>query len=147
MAKFVKEFKEFATRGNVMDMAVGVIIGGAFGKIISSVVDDLIMPLVGKLLGNVNFTDLYCVLDSSAKMPEGSALSAVREAGIPVFAYGNFIQNVVDFLIIALCIFMMVKAVNKLNRKKEEPAPEAPAEPSNEEKLLAEIRDLLKEKK
>ena len=147
MAKFVKEFKEFATRGNVMDMAVGVIIGGAFGKIISSVVDDLIMPLVGKLLGNVNFTDLYCVLDSSTEVPEGSALSAVREAGIPVFAYGNFIQNVVDFLIIALCIFMMVKAVNKLNRKKEEPAPEAPAEPSNEEKLLAEIRDLLKEKK
>ena len=146
MAKFVKEFKEFAMRGNVIDMAVGVIIGGAFGKIVSSVVDDLIMPLVGKLLGNVNFTDLYCILDGSANVPEGTALSAVREAGIPVFAYGNFIQHVVDFLIIAFCIFLMIKGINKL-KKKEEPAPEAPAEPSAEEKLLTEIRDLLKEKK
>ncbi len=144
MAKIGKEFKEFAMRGNVVDMAVGVIIGGAFGKIVSSVVDDLIMPLVGKLLGGANFTDLFCVLDGSDVA--GQSLAAVREAGHPVFAYGNFIQNVVDFLIIAFCIFLMIKGINKM-KKKEEAAPEAPAEPSNEEKLLTEIRDLLKDKK
>ena len=137
----LKEFKEFAVKGNVMDMAVGVIIGGAFGKIVSSLVDDMIMPLVGKLTGGVNFTDLYCALNDTDTT--GISLSAAREAGIPVFAYGNFIQNIIDFLIIALCIFFMVKGMNKLAKKKaEEPAP-AP-EPSAEEKLLTEIRDLLK---
>ena len=142
---FIKEFKEFAVKGNVMDMAVGVIIGGAFGKIVSSLVDDIIMPLVGKLTGGANFTDLYCVLGENTAYQEGMSLAAAREAGVPVFAYGSFIQNIIDFLIIAFCIFMMIKGMNKLAKKKaEEPAP-AP-EPSNEEKLLGEIRDLLKKK-
>ncbi|QFQ13530.1 large conductance mechanosensitive channel protein MscL [Pseudoprevotella muciniphila] len=122
---FIKEFKEFAMKGNVMDMAVGVIIGGAFGKIVSSLVDDVIMPLVGMLTGGVDFTKL------SAKIGEAEVM------------YGSFIQNIIDFLIIAFCIFLMIKGMNKLSRKKEE-EPEAPAEPSNEEKLLGEIRDLLK---
>ena len=137
---FFKEFKEFAMKGNVMDMAVGVIIGGAFGKIVSSLVDDIIMPLVGKVVGNANFTDLYCILGDQT---DPGSLAAAKEAGIPVFAYGSFIQNIIDFLIIALCIFLMIKGMNKLAKKKaEEPAPEP--EPSNEEKLLGEIRDLLK---
>ena len=122
---FIKEFKEFAMKGNVMDMAVGVIIGGAFGKIVSSLVDDVLMPIIGTLTGGVNFTDLAIT---------------VGEANIK---YGTFIQNVIDFLIIALCIFLMIKGMNKLNRKKEEePAPEEPKGPTQEE-LLAEIRDLL----
>ena len=130
---FIKEFKEFAMKGNVMDMAVGVIIGGAFGKIVSSLVDDILMPLVGVITGNVDFTKLQFAFG------EGD-MSAVLK-------YGNFIQNVVDFLIVAFCIFLMLKGINKLNRKKEEPAPEpeAPAGPTQEE-LLAEIRDLLKNK-
>ena len=124
---FIKEFKEFAMRGNVMDMAVGVIIGGAFGKIVSSLVDNVLMPLVGLVTGGVDFTSL-----------------AVKVGDAEV-KYGIFIQNVVDFLIVAFCIFLMLKGINKLNRKKEEPAPEpeAPAGPTQEE-LLAEIRDLLK---
>ena len=137
---FIKEFKEFALKGNVMDMAVGVIIGGAFGKIVSSLVDDIIMPLIGQLLGNADFTNLYIPL--SDKITDGLSLEKARELG-SVFAYGQFCQNIIDFLIIALCIFLMVKGMNKLKKKKEdEPAP-AP-EPSNEEKLLGEIRDLLK---
>lgn len=125
---FIKEFKEFAVQGNVMDMAVGVIIGGAFGKIVTSIVDDILMPLIGTLVGS-NFADLSCEINGAA------------------VKYGQFIQNVVDFLIVAFCIFLMVKGINKLSKKKEEvPAPEAPAEPSAEEKLLGEIRDLLKKK-
>ncbi len=139
---FFKEFKEFAVKGNVMDMAVGVIIGGAFGKIVSSLVDDIIMPLVGKLVGGANFTDLYCVLNDAT---DPGSLAAAREAGIPVFAYGSFIQNIIDFLIIAFCIFLMIKGMNKLAKKKEE-APAPDPEPTNEEKLLGEIRDLLKKK-
>lgn len=123
---FVKEFKEFAVKGNVMDMAVGVIIGGAFGKIVSSVVDDLLMPLVGMLTGGVDFTKL------SVKVGEATV------------TYGNLIQNIIDFLIVAFCIFLMVKGINKF---KKQPEPEAPAGPSAEEKLLTEIRDLLKERK
>ena len=138
---FIKEFKEFALKGNVMDMAVGVIIGGAFGKIISSLVDDIIMPLIGKLLGNADFTNLYIAMSGQ---PDGLSLEKAKEAGA-VFAYGQFCQNIIDFLIIAFCIFLMVKAMNKFNRKKEEPAPEAPAGPTQEE-LLTEIRDLLKQK-
>ena len=137
---FVKEFKEFAMKGNVMDMAVGVIIGGAFGKIVSSLVDDILMPIIGKLTGNVSFVDLFVTLGDG----EYSSLAAAKEAGAAVFAYGQFIQNVVDFLIVAFCIFLMLKGINKLNRKKEEePAPEEPKGPTQEE-LLAEIRDLLK---
>ena len=128
---FISEFKEFAMKGNVMDMAVGVIIGGEFGKIVSSLVDDVLMPLVGMVTGNVDFTNL------AFKIGEGE--------GAAVLKYGNFIQNTVDFIIVAFCIFLMLKAINKLNRKKEVPAPEAPAGPTQEE-LLAEIRDLLKQK-
>ena len=128
---FIKEFKEFAMKGNVLDMAVGVIIGGAFGKIVSSLVDDVLMPLVGMLTGNVDFTNL------AFQIGDGEEAAVLK--------YGNFIQNTVDFLIVAFCIFLMLKGINKLNRKKEEPAPEpeAPKGPTQEE-LLAEIRDLLK---
>ena len=139
---FIKEFKGFAMKGNVMDMAVGVIIGGAFGKIVSSLVNDILMPLVGKVMGNVDFTNLYIALSGQES---GLPLDKAKEAGA-VFAYGQFCQNVIDFIIVAFCIFVMLKAINKLNRKKEEPAaPEAPKGPTQEE-LLAEIRDLLKNK-
>lgn len=138
---FVKEFKEFAVKGNVMDMAVGVIIGGAFGKIVSSLVDDVIMPVVGKATGGTDFTNLFVNLDEGTY----KTLAEAKEAGAAVFAYGAFAQNIIDFIIIALSVFLMVKAVNKLKKKKEE-APAAPPAPSNEEKLLAEIRDLLKNK-
>ena len=139
---FFKEFKEFAVKGNVMDMAVGVIIGGAFGKIVSSLVNDVIMPLVGKAIGNVSFTDLFVNLSNDTTY---ETLKAAQEAGVSVLAYVQFIENIIDFLIIALCIFLMIKAINK-TKKKEEPAPEpaAPAEPSEDIKLLTEIRDLLK---
>ena len=141
---FIKEFKEFAMKGNVMDMAVGVIIGGAFGKIVTSLVSDVLMPIIGKLTGGINFTDLF------VNLGEGSykTLAEAKEAGAAVFAYGQFIQNIIDFLIVAICIFLMIKGMNKLSRKKEEPAPaepEAPKGPTQEE-LLAEIRDLLKKK-
>ncbi|MBR1935171.1 MAG: large-conductance mechanosensitive channel protein MscL [Muribaculaceae bacterium] len=126
---FIKEFKEFAMKGNVMDMAVGVIIGGAFGKIVTSLVDDVLMPAIGMLTGNVDFTKL------ALKIGDGDNAAVLQ--------YGNFIQNIVDFLIVAFCIFLMLKGINKLTKKKEEePAPEP--EPSAEEKLLTEIRDLLK---
>ena len=135
---FIKEFKEFAVKGNVMDMAVGVIIGGAFGKIVSSLVNDVLMPLIGKLTGGVSFTDLFINLGDG----NYSTLAAAQEAGAAVLAYGQFIQNIIDFIIIAFCIFLMIKGMNKL--KKEKPAePEAPKGPTQEE-LLAEIRDLLK---
>ena len=137
---FVKEFKEFAMKGNVMDMAVGVIIGGAFGKIVTSLVGDVLMPLISVATGGVSFVDLFISLDGSAY----KTLAEAKEAGAAVFAYGQFIQNIFDFIIIALCIFLMIKAMNKL--KKEKPAePEAPKGPTQEE-LLAEIRDLLKNK-
>ena len=139
---FIKEFKEFAVKGNVMDMAVGVIIGGAFGKIVTSLVSDVLMPLIGKLTGGVSFVDLFVNLgDGNYK-----TLAEAKEAGAAVFAYGQFIQNIIDFVIVAFCIFMMIKGMNKLNKKKEEPKsaePEAPKGPTQEE-LLAEIRDLLK---
>ena len=141
---FVKEFKEFAMKGNVMDMAVGVIIGGAFGKIVTSLVEDVLMPIISLATGGVDFRNLFCTF---GKIPDGVAhnYAALKEAGVSMFAYGAFIQNIIDFLIIALCIFLMIKGMNKLSRKKaEEPAD---TEPSAEEKLLGEIRDLLKEKK
>ena len=136
---FISEFKEFAMKGNVMDMAVGVIIGGAFGKIISSLVEDILMPIISICTGGISFTDLFVVLgDGSFK-----TLAEAKEAGAAVFAYGQFIQNILDFVIIAFCIFIMIKAMNKLKRKKEEPAPEAPAGPTTEE-LLADIKEILK---
>ena len=133
MKKFLEEFKAFAMRGNVLDMAVGVVIGGAFGKITTSLVNDIIMPLISILTGGIDFSSWNWVL----KAAQGDAEVAVN--------FGNFIAVVLDFIIIALAIFCMLKAINKLHKKKEE-APAAPPEPSAEEKLLAEIRDLLKEK-
>ncbi len=130
----VQEFKSFAMKGNVADMAVGIIIGGAFGKIVSSLVADVIMPPIGLLLGGVNFTDLAITLRQSA-----------GDAAAVTLNYGKFIQTVADFFIIAFAIFMVVKAMNAL-RKKEEKAPAAPHAPSKEETLLGEIRDLLKQK-
>jgi len=136
----LKEFKEFAMRGNVIDLAVGVIIGGAFGKIIASLVADIIMPPIGLLLGGVNFVDLKWVM-KSAEVVDG-----VKKAAVSI-NYGSFLQVTFDFLIVAFCIFMFVKGINRLSKKKEvAPAPPAPVK-SNEELLLAEIRDLLKEKK
>lgn len=130
----MSEFKEFAMRGNVMDMAVGIIIGGAFGKIVSSFVNDVLMPPIGMLLGGVDFTGLAVTLRAASEGAEAVTLN-----------YGMFIQTLIDFIIIAFAIFMMIKWMNSLS-KKEEPAPEAPPEPSNEEKLLTEIRDLLKDR-
>ncbi|MCR4774487.1 MAG: large conductance mechanosensitive channel protein MscL [Prevotella sp.] len=141
MAKFIQEFKDFAVKGNAIDMAVGVIIGGAFGKIVTSIVNDLMMPVIGRITGGIDFKDLF------VNLGEGSyaTLAQAQEAGAPVFAYGNFLQNVVDFVIIALCVFLMVKGISKLKRtKKEEEDAAAPAEPSEEVTLLREIRDALK---
>ncbi len=144
---WIKEFKEFAVKGNAIDMAVGVIIGGAFGKIVTSIVNDLIMPPIATLLGDVKFTDLAIVLKEGVEATETTAAIA------PItLNYGNFIQTVLDFLIIAICVFVFIKLLANLKRKKAEEvkvevvAP-APPEPSAEEKLLTEIRDLLKEKK
>ena len=136
----MQEFKEFAVKGNVMDLAVGVIIGGAFGKIVDSVVGDLIMPVVGAMFGKLDFSSLYFVLGS---IPAGTAntLDALKKAGVPVFAYGNFITVAVNFAILAFIIFMMVKQMNKL--KRAEPAAAAPATPEDIV-LLREIRDNLK---
>ncbi|MBQ8864444.1 MAG: large-conductance mechanosensitive channel protein MscL [Rikenellaceae bacterium] len=131
----LQEFKQFAMRGNVIDMAVGVIIGGAFGKIVSSLVADIIMPPIGLLVGNVNFTDLSIVLRK-----------ATEETAAVTLNYGNFLQQVFDFLIVAWAIFMFIKLIN-LAKKKEEAKPATPPAPSKEEVLLTEIRDILKEKK
>ena len=139
---FIQDFKAFALKGNVVDMAVGVIIGGAFGKIVTSVVNNIIMPPIGVLTGGVDFTDLKLTIKDAVVEGENVVSEAVT------LNYGQFIQDVVDFLIIAFCIFLMIKGIAKLSRKKEE-APAAPApepEPSAEEKLLTEIRDLLKNK-
>ena len=138
---FLKEFKEFALKGNVMDMAVGVIIGGAFGKIVSSLVNDILMPPIGALIGNTDFSQLRLDI---------SKVRDVTSNAMPIYwNYGAFIQQCVDFTILALCVFLMVKLMNRLMKKKEEapaPAPEPPA-PTKEELLLTEIRDLLKEQK
>lgn len=149
---FFKEFKEFALKGNVMDMAVGVIIGGAFGKIVSSLVNDVLMPPIGVLVGNVDFSDLK--LDISRVREAVSAGSeiithdtaATATATEPVYlCYGAFLQQCIDFAILALCVFLMVKLMNRLTRKKPDPAPATPA-PTKEEQLLTEIRDLLKKR-
>ena len=138
----MQEFREFAIKGNVIDLAVGVIIGGAFGKIVDSVVADLIMPLVGLVFGKLDFSNLFLVLGT---IPEGTArtLAELKKAGVPVFAYGNFITVAVNFLILAFIIFIMIKQINRLKRE----APAAPApEPVTPEDivLLREIRDSLK---
>ena len=139
----MSEFKEFAVKGNVMDLAVGVIIGGAFGKIVDSVVADLIMPLVGAVFGKLDFSSLFVVLGN---VPAGTAtnLDALKKAGVPVFAYGNFITVAVNFIILAFNIFMMVKQMNRL-RKEAPPAPApAPAPTPEDVLLLREIRDSLR---
>ena len=140
---FIQDFKAFALKGNVVDMAVGVIIGGAFGKIVTSVVNNIIMPPIGVITGGVDFTDLKVTLKEAVVEGENVVSEAVT------LNYGQIIQDVVDFLIIAFCIFLMIKGIAKLSRKKEEEDAAAPApepEPSAEEKLLTEIRDLLKNK-
>lgn len=138
-SNFIQEFKAFAIKGNVVDMAVGVIIGGAFGKIITSLVSDVIMPPIGYLISGVNFTDLKYTLPPNPLAPEGTEPATI--------AYGNFLQSTLDFIIVALCVFLMVKGIMHLSKKKEEPAtPAASPAPSKEEVLLTEIRDLLKEK-
>ena len=136
----LSEFKKFAMRGNVVDMAVGIIIGGAFGKIVSSFVKDVIMPPIGLLMGNVDFSQLFVNLPGE----DYATLAEATEAGAPVIAYGQFINTVLDFLIVAFAIFMAIKVMNRL-KKEEEEAPAKPPEPSAEEKLLTEIRDLLKQ--
>ena len=136
------EFKEFAVKGNVMDLAVGVIIGGAFGKIVESVVGDMVMPIVGAIIGKLDFSNLFITL---GQIPEGTArtLADLKKAGVPVFAYGNFITVAVNFAILAFIIFMMVKQINRL--KKEAPAePEAAPATPEDVVLLREIRDSLK---
>ena len=130
----IKEFRDFAMRGNVVDMAVGIVIGAAFGKIVSSFVNDVLMPPLGVLLGGVDFSDLSLTLKAAS-----------GEVAAVTLNYGSFVQTVVDFVIIAFAIFMVIKAMNSL-KKKEETAPAAPPKPSNEEVLLTEIRDLLKQK-
>ena len=139
MSKFLTEFKEFAVKGNALDMAVGVIIGAAFGKIVSSIVDDIIMPPIGWLIGGVDFSNLKITLPAE-QIVEGVATQPAT------INYGLFIQNVIDFLIVAFCVFLLVKAINKLTKKKEQETPAAPPAPSAEEKLLTEIRDLMKNK-
>lgn len=139
MKKFLNEFKEFAMKGNVVDMAVGVVIGAAFGKIVTSLVNDIIMPAVGMLTGGVNFSDYKWIIQKG--ITEGTEIVTPEVA----ITWGAFVQTVIDFLIIAFCIFVAIKFINKLKRQPEpEPAPAAPAGPTQEE-LLTEIRDLLKQ--
>jgi large conductance mechanosensitive channel len=137
----MSEFKEFALKGNVMDLAVGVIIGAAFGKIVDSIVNDLIMPIVGSIIGSVDFSNMFVVL---GKVPAGTAmaLADLKKAGVPVLAYGNFLTIVVNFLILAFIIFMMVKQVNRM-KKEAPPAPPAPATTPEDILLLRQIRDSL----
>jgi len=141
MKSILKEFRTFAVRGNVIDLAVGVIIGGAFGKIVTSIVNDLIMPPIGMLLGDMNFKDLYINLkdiDKSGALPDGTpvdslSLAQAQQNGIPVIAYGQFINVVLDFLIVAVCVFLLVKLINSLHRKQEEKPEEKSAEPTEKE--------------
>jgi len=134
----IKEFREFAVKGNMVDMAVGIIIGAAFGKIVSSLVNDVIMPPLGLLIGGVDFTDLKVMLKAASIDQAGNAVSAVT------LNYGTFVQTFVDFLIVAFAIFMVVKVINQLKKKQEAAPPPAPPAPTKEEQLLTEIRDLLK---
>ena len=138
----LKEFKEFAMKGNVLDMAIGVIMGGAFGKIVSSLVSDVLMPPIGLLLGGVDFTGLFINLSGTAQ----SSLVAAKAAGAPTLNYGVFLQTIFDFIIIAFVIFMFVKQINRFKREAPSAHPAPPAGPTNEEKLLMEIRDALKDR-
>ena len=142
----LKEFKEFAMKGNVLDMAVGIIIGVAFGTIVKSLVDDVLMPPIGMLLGGADFSDLFLTLSDPTAGAPYATLAAAREAGAVTINYGVFLNALISFLIVAFAVFMLIRSFNKLNRKEEAApaAPPAPPEPSAEEKILAEIRDLLK---
>lgn len=139
----LKEFREFAVKGNMIDLAVGLVIGAAFGGIVSSLVKDVIMPPIGLLLGKVDFTNLFITLSEGKEAPANATLDAAQKAGAVTLNYGLFINTVINFLIVAFAIFFVVKGINRMKREAP-PAPESPAEPSAEEKLLGEIRDLLK---
>lgn len=140
----VSEFKEFAVKGNVIDLAVGVIIGAAFGKIVDSIVKDLIMPIVGRIFGGLDFSNYFVMLADPPKDFAGPmTYEALAKAGVPLFAYGNFITVALNFVILAFIIFVMVKQINRLKREAPAPAP-APAEPPEDVKLLREIRDALR---
>jgi len=138
---FTSEFKEFALKGNVMDLAVGVIIGGAFGKIVDSIVNDLIMPVVGRIFGGLDFSNMFIALKEIPAGTAASTLAEVKKAGIPVFAYGNFITILINFIVLAFIIFVMIKQMNRLKKEAPQAAPAAPAE---DIVLLREIRDSLK---
>ena len=137
--RMIQEFREFAMRGNVIDLAVGIIIGGAFGKIVTSMVNDMLMPVIGLVMGKISFANLFVTLDGKGY----ASLDAAKAAGVAVIPYGLFINSVIDFVIVAFCLFMIIKLINQFKRK-EEAAPAAPAEPAADIKLLTEIRDLLK---
>ena len=139
MSAFLKEFREFAVRGNVIDMAIGIIIGAAFGRIVSALVADVVMPPIGILVGNIDFSNLFVNLSSTPV----ASLEEARAAGVPVIAYGSFINTVIDFIIIAFVIFFIVKQINRLKQAKAK-AEAAPKAPNRQEVLLEEIRDLLK---
>ena len=137
------EFKEFAMKGNVVDMAVGIVIGAAFGTIVTSFVNDVIMPPIGILLGNVDFTNLFYVIKEGATPGPYETIAMAAEAGAVTINWGKFINTIISFIIVAFAVFFVIKSINNMRREQEE-APAAPPEPSNEEKLLTEIRDLLK---
>ena len=141
MSGFFQEFKEFAMRGNVVDLAVGIVIGVAFGAIVDSLVNDVIMPPIGLIMGNVDFSNLFINLSGQ----DYASLAAAREAGAPVIAYGSFINAVINFIIVAFAIFLVVKGMNRLRRKQER-APEETPVPPRQETLLEEIRDVLKQR-
>jgi large conductance mechanosensitive channel len=151
LRSIAREFKEFAVRGNAVDLAVGVIIGAAFGKIVSSLVNDVVMPPIGRLTGGLNFADLFINLDGTKPV---KSVAEAKAAGVPVLAYGQFFNVVLEFVIVAFCVFLLVKGINTLKRQLEQVVPldeagqpATPPEPPAQEKLLAEIRDLLKQKK
>ena len=139
----LNEFKEFAMKGNVVDMAVGIVIGAAFGTIVSSLVNDVIMPPVGILLGDVDFSNLFYVVKEGTTPGPYESVAMAKEAGAVTINWGLFINTIISFIIVALAVFFVIKGINNMKREQEE-APEAPPEPSAEEKLLTEIRDLLK---
>ena len=140
MKKFLEEFKSFAMRGNVVDLAIGVVIGASFGKIVTSLVNDIIMPPIGKLLGGVDFANLFLTLGGDSY----DTLAAAQEAGAVTWNYGLFINTILNFIIVAFAIFILIKQMNKLTKKKED-EPKEPPKPSKEELLLTEIRDILKQ--
>ena len=141
----LKEFKEFAMRGNVVDMAVGIIIGAAFGTIVQSLVSDVIMPPIGLALGNIDFSNLFVLLKEGATAGPYASLADAQKAGAVTINYGRFINTIISFIIVAFAIFLLIRGINRMKRQ-EEAAPAPPPEPSNEEKLLAEIRDILRQK-